>query len=106
MTGELCAGVTSIYNVDAVPDGRSVVGLYDNKSASQLYGEEYVPGHEGMNSNNFVVLKSWYDEHPEEVAFFLEVWDRGLQEWETNRDAILERIPTTSATRTPRSWSS
>jgi ABC-type nitrate/sulfonate/bicarbonate transport system substrate-binding protein len=92
-TGDLCAGVTSIYNAaGALMDG-SVVGLYDGKSASQLYGEEYVPGHEGMNSNNFVVLKSWYDEHPEEVAFFLEVWDRGLQEWETNRDAILDAYP-------------
>jgi ABC-type nitrate/sulfonate/bicarbonate transport system substrate-binding protein len=92
-TGEICAGVTSIYNANAALMDGSVVGLYDNKSASQLYGEEYVPGHEGMNSNNFVVLKSWYDEHPEEVAFFLEVWDRGLQEWATNRDAILEAYP-------------
>ena len=32
-------------------------GLYDNKSASQLYEEEYEPGHEGMNSNNFVVTR-------------------------------------------------
>jgi ABC-type nitrate/sulfonate/bicarbonate transport system substrate-binding protein len=93
LTGDLCAGVTSIYNAaGALMDG-SVVGLYEGKSASQLYGEEYVPGHEGMNSNNFVVLKSWYDEHPEEVAFFLEVWDRGLQEWVTNRDAILDAYP-------------
>ena len=52
-----------------------------------------MPGHEGMNSNNFVVTKSWYDEHPEEVAFFLSVWDRGLQEWATNKDAILEAYP-------------
>ena len=92
-SGDLCAGVTSIYNANASLMDGSVVGLYDAKSASQLYGEEYVPGHEGMNSNNFVVLKSWYDEHPEEVAFFLEVWDRGLQEWATNKDAILEAYP-------------
>jgi ABC-type nitrate/sulfonate/bicarbonate transport system substrate-binding protein len=93
LSGDLCAGVTSIYNAMAYLMDGSVVGLYDGKSASQLYAEQYVPGHEGMNSNNFVVTKSWYDEHPEEVAFFLEVWDRGLQEWQTNRDAILEAYP-------------
>ncbi|HEX5936199.1 MAG TPA: ABC transporter substrate-binding protein [Actinomycetota bacterium] len=100
-SGELCAGVTSIYNANAALMDGSVAGLYDAKSASQLYGEEYVPGHEGMNSNNFVVLKSWYDEHPEEVAFFLEVWDRGLQEWETNRDAILDAYPEDFGYQTP-----
>ena len=35
-----------------------------------------MPDHEGMNSNNFVVTKTWYEAHPQEVAFFLEVWDR------------------------------
>lgn len=92
-SGDLCAGVTSIYNTNPYLMDGSVVALYDGKSASQLYGEEYVPGHEGMNSNNFVVTKSFYDEHPAEIAFFLEVWDRGLQEWETNKDAILDAYP-------------
>jgi hypothetical protein len=91
--GDLCAGVTSVYN--AIPylmDG-SVKGLYDSKSASQLYAEQYVPGHEGMNSNNFVTLKSWYEGHLQEVAFFLSVWQRGLDEWQTNRDEILAAYP-------------
>ncbi len=93
LTGDLCAGVTSIYNTIPYWLDESIAGLYETQSASQIYGQEYVPGHEGMNSNNFVVTKSWYDEHPEEVAFFLSVWDRGLQEWATNRDAILEAYP-------------
>ena len=93
LTGDLCAGVTSIYNTQGYWLDESITGLYDTQSASQIYEEEYVPGHEGMNSNNFVVTKSWYDEHPEEVAFFLSVWDRGLQEWASNRDAILEAYP-------------
>ena len=93
LSGDLCAGVTSIYNVIPYLIDGSVVGLYDGKSASQLYAEQYVPGHEGMNSNNFVVTRTWYEEHPEEVAFFLEVWDRGLEEWATNKDAILEAYP-------------
>ena len=93
LTGDLCAGVTSIYNTLGYWLDESITGLYDTQSASQIYGTEYVPGHEGMNSNNFVVTKSWYDEHPEEVAFFLSVWDRGLQEWAINRDAILDAYP-------------
>ena len=93
LSGDLCAGVSSIYNTIPYFMDEAITGLYDTQSASQLYGEEYVPGHEGMNSNNFVVTRSWYDEHPEEVAFFLSVWDRGLQEWAENRDAILEAYP-------------
>ncbi len=93
LSGDLCAGVTSIYNsMPYLMDG-SVTGLYDTQSASQIYGEQYVPGHEGMDSNNFVVLKSWYDTHPDEVAFFLSVWQRGLEEWANNKDAILEAYP-------------
>lgn len=93
LTGDLCAGVSSIYNTIPYFMEGTITGLYDTQSASQLYGQEYVPGHEGMNSNNFVVTKTWYEEHPEEVAFFLSVWDRGLQEWANNRDAILEAYP-------------
>lgn len=93
VSGDLCAGVTSIYNVMPYLLDDTVVPMYDGRSASQLYGEEYVPGHEGMNSNNFVVTLEWYEQHPEEVAFFLEVWDRGLQEWASNREAIVEAYP-------------
>lgn len=93
LSGDLCAGVTSVYNsIPYLMDG-SVVGLYDNQSASQIYGTDFVPGHAGMNSNNFVALKSWYDDHPDEVAFFLALWERGIEEWETNRDAIMQAYP-------------
>jgi ABC-type nitrate/sulfonate/bicarbonate transport system substrate-binding protein len=101
LSGDLCAGVTSIYNAMSYLMDGSVVGLYEGKSASQLYAEQYVPGHEGMNSNNFVVTKTWYDDHPGEVAFFLEVWDRGLQEWASNKDAILDAYPDDFGYKTP-----
>jgi hypothetical protein len=93
LKGDLCAATTSIYDsLTLLMDGK-VKGLYDNKSASQLYEENYAPGHEGMNSNNFVVLKSYYDTHPGEIAFFLSVWQKGLDEWATNKDAILKAYP-------------
>jgi hypothetical protein len=93
VAGELCAGVTSIYNAIPFLMSGEVKGLYDAKSASQLYAENYEPGHEGMDSNNFIVLESWYGDHLGEVAFFLEVWQRGLDEWATNREAILRAYP-------------
>ena len=93
VSGDLCAGVTSVYNAIPYLMSGQVKGLYDAKSASQLYEEHYEPGHEGMNSNNFIVLESWYEEHPGEVAFFLEVWQRGLDEWQANREAILDAYP-------------
>ena len=79
--GDLCAGVTAMTtSIPYLMDG-SVDVLYDGKTASQLYEENYQPGHIGMDSNNFVTLESWYDKHPGEVAFFLKVWQRALDEW-------------------------
>lgn len=43
--------------------------------------------------NIFLAREDWYDEHPEEVAFFLALWDRGLQEWAANRDEIIASYP-------------
>jgi ABC-type nitrate/sulfonate/bicarbonate transport system substrate-binding protein len=88
--GDLCAGVTAMTtSIPYLMDG-SVDVMYDGKTASQLYEENYEPGHIGMDSNNFVTLKSWYDEHPGEVAFFLEVWERALNEWADHRNEIIE----------------
>jgi hypothetical protein len=93
LKGDLCAATTSIYDsLTLLKDGK-VKGLYNNESASQLYADNYEPGHMGMDSNNFVVLKSWYDEHPGEVAFFLQVWQRGLDEWADHKDEILKAYP-------------
>ena len=35
-----------------------------------------------MSSNNFIALKSWYDANPEEIAFFMKVWGRAMDEFE------------------------
>lgn len=91
--GDLCAGVTSVYNAIPYLMAGQVKGLYDAKSASQLYAENYEPGHEGMDSNNFIVLESWYGDHAGEIAFFLEVWQRGLDEWASDREAIVDAYP-------------
>jgi hypothetical protein len=91
--GDLCAGVTAMTTSIPYLMDETVHVMYDGKTASQLYEENYEPGHEGMDSNNFVTLESWYSEHPGEVAFFLEVWDRAMQEFEANRDEIIAGDP-------------
>ena len=93
LSGEFCAGV--IDPTQAIPEFATgaIKTLYDGKSGSQMYAEVYEPGHEGLNSNNFIALLSWYEDHPGEIAFFLEVWQRALDEWAANRDEIIETYP-------------
>ncbi len=38
----------------------------------------------------FVARKAWVEKNPEEAAFLIKIWDRGVQEWKANRDKIIE----------------
>ncbi|MGJ7441179.1 ABC transporter substrate-binding protein [Aquipuribacter sp. MA13-6] len=67
--------------------------LYDGRSSSDLYSELVVEGHEGPMINVFLAGKDWAESHPEEVEFFLDVWQRGLEEWEANQATIIETYP-------------
>ena len=71
----------------------SVRPLYDGKSSADLFAELVAPGHDGPMGNVFVARKDWVDGHPGEVAAFLDLWDRGLAEWQMHRDAMIERYP-------------
>ena len=71
----------------------SVRPLYDGKSSADLFAERTAPGHDGPMGNVFVARKDWAQEHPVEVAAFLDLWNRGLQQWRENRDEIIERYP-------------
>ncbi len=67
--------------------------LYDGKSSADLFAELNAPGHDGPMGNVFVARKDWVDGHPGEVSAFLDLWDRGLREWQTHRDVMIERYP-------------
>jgi ABC-type nitrate/sulfonate/bicarbonate transport system substrate-binding protein len=68
--------------------------LYEPTNAPwELYAEEYAPGHKGLNGNNFVARKDWFDTHPNEVAFFLALWERGITEWQENKEEIIRTYP-------------
>ena len=76
--------------------------LYDGQTAADLYAEAVgAPDHEGPMINIFMAPTDWYDEHPDEVAFFLELWQRGIEEWQANQDKIIESYPQHFAVETP-----
>jgi ABC-type nitrate/sulfonate/bicarbonate transport system substrate-binding protein len=76
--------------------------LYDGSTAADLYGElTGAPDHEGPMINIFMAPTDWYDSHPDEVAFFLELWQRGIEEWQANQDKIIESYPQHFAVETP-----
>lgn len=88
-----CAIVLPDFNIPILIN-EEVNVLYDGKTSADLYAELVdQPGHEGPMINIFLAREDWYDDHPEEVAFFLELWDRGLQEWAANRDEIIASYP-------------
>jgi len=76
--------------------------LYDGRTAADLYAEVAgAPGHEGPMINIFMAPTDWYDQHPEEVEFFLALWQRGIEEWQANQDTIIESYPQHFAVETP-----
>ncbi|WP_232374971.1 ABC transporter substrate-binding protein [Mycolicibacterium mengxianglii] len=79
----------------------SVRALYDGKSSADLFAELNAPGHDGPMGNVFVARKDWVEEHPDEVSAFLDLWDRGLAEWQEHRDEMIELYPQHFAVSTP-----
>ena len=99
--GDACGGLVDPTQViPAVASGEFNV-LYDGLSASQLYGETVVPGHEGVMSNIFVGRKEWFDANPGAAAFFLEVWDCAMEQWAAHRDEIIDTYPQHFAVENP-----
>ena len=66
-----------------------------------MYADLVVPGHEGPMINVFLAGAEWAQENPEQVEFFLDVWQRGLQEWEANKATIIETYPQHFAVEAP-----
>ncbi|HEX6147405.1 MAG TPA: ABC transporter substrate-binding protein [Acidimicrobiia bacterium] len=69
--------------------------LYDGRTSAELYGQEIAgnPDHEGPMINVFLAEEEWYDDHPDEIAFFLRLWQRGIDEWQANKAEIIASYP-------------
>jgi ABC-type nitrate/sulfonate/bicarbonate transport system substrate-binding protein len=90
----------------AIPElsTNTVKPLYDGKSAAQMWAENYGTDKSDLThpqQNVFVARTSWVEKNKEEANFLIELWDRGLQEWQENRDEIIAAYPEDFAVRTP-----
>lgn len=70
-----------------------VRALYDQRPPWMIYRDEFAPGHKGLNGNNFVARAEWFDNNPNDVQFFLALWERGLEEWRENQAEIIRTYP-------------
>ena len=93
LEGDACAGIIDPTQVIPAMASGDLTVMYDGKSASQLYGEHIVSGHEGVLSNAFVSRAAWFDANPEAAAFFLDVWDCAMVQWAEHRDEIIDTYP-------------
>ena len=75
--------------------------LYEGRSAAQIFADDYGNGHDGPQTNVFLAPTAWVDRNPEEAAFLLSLWERAVQEWQTNRDAIIDAYPEDFAAQSP-----
>ena len=84
---ELCAG-------QGLAQGELKV-IYDGRLASELYADELVENAEGpaILHNAFVAREDWYDAHPNEVAFILDLFQRGADAWKEDAVGIMEQYP-------------
>jgi ABC-type nitrate/sulfonate/bicarbonate transport system substrate-binding protein len=65
--------------------------LYDNRTISEIWNDEH--GHDGIMQNVFTATEEWYDAHPKEVAFFLDLWTRGEELWHESSEQIVRDYP-------------
>lgn len=93
LKGQLDAGCSAYMNCTKYLMDEKVNVMYDGMGASQIFGKNFEPGHEGLMSNNFVCTQTYYNEHPEEVAFFASVWERGVQEFWANMPELIKAYP-------------
>ncbi len=69
--------------------------MYDGLMPFQLYnrfsGFESEEAH--VMSNLFTATEEFYDAHPDEMAAFLDLWQRGIEAWEQNQAEIISTYP-------------
>jgi len=69
--------------------------LYDVGGTWEYYRDHFDPAraHKGVPGNIFLARREWFDSHPEEVEFFLAMWEEALQAWRENQEDIIRRYP-------------
>ena len=88
------------FSIPQLRDGE-LKTLYEGRSAAQIFADDYGNGHNGPQTNVFLAPTAWVERNPEEAAFLLSVWERGIQEWQQHRDEIIETYPQHFAAESP-----
>jgi len=88
------------FSVPQLMSGRLKI-LYDEKTAADMYDEMIGEPHEGPMINVFLARKEYYDTHPDEIACFMDIWERGIEEWQAHKDEIIASYPQHFAVETP-----
>jgi ABC-type nitrate/sulfonate/bicarbonate transport system substrate-binding protein len=81
--------------------GGDIEILYEGRTASQLFADEFSDGHVGPMVNVFAAPTAWVEHNREEAEFLLTVWQRGIEEWKEHRDEIIEAYPQHFAVESP-----
>lgn len=92
LNGEAAATACNYTScADVLANGQMKV-MYDGRTAGQLYTEELGgtgSGDRNLWHNTLVARADWYDTHPNEVAFVLELFERAMEAWNADPGAIL-----------------
>lgn len=88
------------FSVPALIENRVRV-IYDGRTAADMYSEVVGAPHEGPMINVFLARKEYYETHPDEIACFMSIWERGIQEWQAHKDEIIASYPQHFAVETP-----
>ncbi len=69
--------------------------LYDVGGTWEYYRDHFDPEqiHKGVPGNIFLARREWFESHPEEIEFFLAMWEEALRTWRENQEEIIRRYP-------------
>lgn len=80
----------------AAPNLRTnkICWMYDGQPSWKVFaGLLPDSSHKGVLSNGFTSTKKFYDANPKAVQAFLALWERGLKEWNANKEKIVRTYP-------------
>lgn len=68
--------------------------MYGGRPVTYLLAPKLWPnGHEGPMINDFVATKAFAQKNPKALAFFLDLWQKGVDAWWKNERAIISSYP-------------
>jgi ABC-type nitrate/sulfonate/bicarbonate transport system substrate-binding protein len=80
------------FSVPALIENRIRV-IYDGRTAADMYSEVVGAPHEGPMINVFLARNDYYQTHPDEIACFMAIWERGIKEWQAHKEEIIASYP-------------